>query len=115
MAESDSIMKNAKVGIIGFNARPLACSVRKVGGLPFVSDYWGDSDLDACSEEWVAVLSPLPGSRQRGSLEAPAHFSLSANFQHSFGNIKLDFVLIGSGFDENTDSLLKIEEKHELT
>ncbi|MHA2425023.1 MAG: ATP-grasp domain-containing protein [Candidatus Thorarchaeota archaeon] len=104
-----------KVGVIGFNARPLACSVRKAGGLPYVSDYWGDSDLDACSEEWIAVLSPVPGSRQRGSLEAPVHISLSENFEHSFSIEELDYILIGSGFDDHTDSLLKIEDKHGIT
>jgi predicted ATP-grasp superfamily ATP-dependent carboligase len=115
MSSSHTVLNGKKVGVIGFNARPLACSVRKAGGLPYVSDYWGDSDLDACSEEWIAVLSPVPGSRQRGSLEAPVHISLSENFDHSFGEKELDYILIGSGFDDHTDSLLKIDEKYGIT
>ena len=115
MALLHTPLNGKKVGVIGFNARPLACSVRRAGGLPYVSDYWGDSDLDACSEEWIAVLSPVPGSRQRGSLGAPVHISLSENFEHLFGDTELDFTLIGSGFDDHTDSLVSIDEKHGIT
>ncbi len=115
MSSTHTVLFGKKVGVIGFNARPLACSVRKAGGSPFVSDYWGDSDLDTCSEEWIAVLSPVPGSRQRGSLEAPVHFSLSENFEHSFGSCELDYVLIGSGFDDHSESLRRINEKHGIT
>ncbi|MFW9850875.1 MAG: ATP-grasp domain-containing protein [Candidatus Thorarchaeota archaeon] len=115
MSSSHTDLFGKKVGVIGFNARPLACSVRKAGGLPFVSDYWGDLDLDTCSEEWIAVLSPVPGSRQRGSLDAPVHVSLSENFEHSFGNYELDYVLLGSGFDDHAESLGRIEEKHGIT
>ena len=115
MASSYSVLNGKKVGVIGFNARPLACSVRRAGGLPYISDYWGDSDLDACSEEWIAVLSPVPGSRQRGFLDAPVYLSLSENFEHSFSDIELDYILIGSGFDDHTESLVSIDEKHGIT
>ncbi|MDF1540969.1 MAG: ATP-grasp domain-containing protein [Candidatus Thorarchaeota archaeon] len=115
MKAKKSILRNKKVGVIGFNARPLACSVKRSGGLAFVSDYWGDSDLDECSREWVSVLSSVPGSRQRGTLEDPLHISLSDNFQHTYADQELDYVLIGSGFDDHSTSLDQIENKYGIT
>ncbi|MFW9920463.1 MAG: ATP-grasp domain-containing protein [Candidatus Thorarchaeota archaeon] len=108
-------LKGRKVGIIGFNARPIASSIKALGGTTYVSDYWGDSDLAACSDEWIAVLSPLPGSRQRGSLENPVHVSLSQNFLAAFSEIDLDHILIGSGFDDHSESLLDIQKQFGLT
>lgn len=115
MVLNHSVLNGKKVGVIGFNARPLACSIKKCGGFSYVSDYWGDSDLDACSQEWVAVLSPLPGSRQRGSLENPVHASLSNNFLNTFEEDDFDHILIGSGFDDHSESLAKIERKFGIT
>ncbi len=115
MPYEKSILKDKKVGVIGFNARPIACSVKRSGGLAFVSDYWGDSDLDECSKDWVAVLSSVPGNRQRGALEDPVHISLSANFQHRYAGQELDYVLIGSGFDDHFTSLNQIEYKFGIT
>ncbi len=108
-------LKDKKVGIIGFNARPIACSVKRLGAVTYVSDYWGDLDLAACSDEWISVLSPIPGSRQRGSLEDPVHVSLTDNFLTEFTDVGFDYVLIGSGFDDHPDSLAMISKEFSLT
>ena len=68
--QSTRELKGQKAAIIGFNARPLACSVTRLGAEVYVSDYWGDDDLSACCHKWTAVLSPSPGERQRE--EGPA-------------------------------------------
>jgi predicted ATP-grasp superfamily ATP-dependent carboligase len=104
-------IENQKIGIIGFNARPIACSVKRAGAESFVSDYWGDTDLAECSTDWVAVLTPEPNKRQRGSLEATVHESLSKNMLDAFGTNNLDSVLIGSGFDDHSEFLKPISKK----
>lgn len=104
-----------KIGVIGFNARPIACSVKKLGGRVFVSDYWGDGDLPPCVEEWVSVLNPQPGYRQRKILDQPMQKYLVENFLEYFNNLQLDHVLIGGGFDDSTEYLDIIEEKYRIT
>ncbi len=108
MSSVTKILQDKKVGILGFNARPIACSAKKAGALVYVSDYWGDSDLEACCNEWVAVLTNEPGKRQRGSLEDPVHISLSKNFIEEFHDVDFDYVIIGSGFDDYHSSLIDI-------
>ncbi len=104
-------IKDRKIGVIGFNARPIACSVKKAGAKAFVSDYWGDDDLAECSEEWVAVLTPEPNKRQRGSLDAPVYESLSKNMIDIFKDYDLDAILVGSGFDDHADFLEPIDRQ----
>ncbi len=115
MTKPEISLKGKKVGVIGFNARPIACSIKRLGATTFVSDYWGDLDLASCSDEWIAVLSPIPGSRQRGSLENPVHFSLTENFLAAFSEMELDYILVGSGFDDHTSSLESIHKQYGIT
>ena len=104
-------LKDKKIGIIGFNARPLACSVSNLGAEVFVSDYWGDDDLTSCCDEWVSVLSPQLGVRQREKLETPVPVALVENLLNSFSETALDFVLVGSGFDDYSEALIPLEKQ----
>ena len=104
-------LKNKSVGVIGFNARPIACSAKKAGASVFVSDYWGDDDLTACCDDWIAVLTPTKGSRQRQPLDTPLHESLVENLFHLTKDRDLDYVLVGSGFDDHIDSLAPFQKK----
>ena len=104
-------LENRKIGIIGFNARPIACSAKRAGAESFVSDYWGDTDLAECCTDWVAVLTPEPNKRQRGSLEVPVYESLSKNMLEVFGENDLDSILVGSGFDDHSEYLEPISKK----
>ncbi|TFF91317.1 ATP-grasp domain-containing protein [Candidatus Thorarchaeota archaeon] len=91
---------------MGFNARPVACNLKKTGATVFVSDYWGDSDLDDCCDEWIAVLSALPGQRQRQTIGKALHKALVENMLVLIEELPpMDLILIGSGFDDYSDSL----------
>ncbi|MHA2081177.1 MAG: hypothetical protein ACW99H_08545, partial [Candidatus Thorarchaeota archaeon] len=101
MVSISSPLKGKSVGVIGFNARPIACSAKKAGATVFVSDYWGDDDLSACCDDWIAVLSPTVGARQRQPLDTPLHETLVENLFYLTKKQKLDYVLVGSGFDDH--------------
>lgn len=111
MGSISSPLKDKSVGVIGFNARPIACSAKKAGARVFVSDYWGDDDLSSCCDDWIAVLTPTPGSRQRQPLDTPLHESLVENLFYLTKERKLDMVLVGSGFDDHVDALLPIHNE----
>ncbi|MHA1930071.1 MAG: ATP-grasp domain-containing protein [Candidatus Thorarchaeota archaeon] len=108
---SPRYLKTKKIAVIGFNARPLACSVKKLGAEVFVSDYWGDSDLTSCCHEWVSVLSPQSGKRQREKLEVPVPVALVENILSTFSETAIDYVLVGSGFDDHPELLNPIEKQ----
>ncbi len=104
-----SPLKGKRVGVMGFNARPIACSAKKAGATVFVSDYWGDDDLSTCCENWIAILTPTLGSRQRQPLDTPLQVALVENLLHLTKESQLDLVLIGSGFDDNSEAIVPIE------
>ncbi|MBY8997300.1 MAG: ATP-grasp domain-containing protein [Candidatus Thorarchaeota archaeon] len=111
MVSISTPLKNKSVGVIGFNARPIACSAKKAGANVYVSDYWGDDDLTACCDDWIAVLTPTPGARQRQPLDVPLHESLVENLFYLTKKRKLDYVLIGSGFDDYFDALGPLQKE----
>ena len=110
MVPHSSLLSNKKIGVIGFNARPIAASLNRVGAESYVSDYWGDSDLQEVSTDCIAVLSPVPGIRQRQPLDMPLHLSLIENFILLTENVELDYIIIGSGFDDYAESLIPLHE-----
>jgi len=110
MVPKSLLLANKKIGVIGFNARPIAASLSRVGAESYVSDYWGDSDLKEVSTDCIAVLSPVPGIRQRQPLDMPLHLSLIENFFLLTENVELDYIIIGSGFDDYTESLTPLHE-----
>lgn len=107
-------LQNRKVGVIGFNARPIALSLKNAGAETFVSDYWGDLDLRKASNSYIAVLSPTPGIRQRQPLNKPLPKLLLDNFFELTKNINLDYIIVGSGFDDNSDLLAPLERTGKL-
>ncbi|NHJ14328.1 MAG: ATP-grasp domain-containing protein [Candidatus Thorarchaeota archaeon] len=110
MADFQVPLKGHKVGVIGFNARPLACSALKAGATVYVSDYWGDSDLTACCHKWASVLQPEPGRRQREKLEKPVQLSLVDNMLALIEGLDVDYLLVGSGFDDCPEVLTPLHE-----
>jgi len=111
MSRNSSILSGKNVGVIGFNARPIAASLKKQGARTYVSDYWGDTDLPDVSDDCIAVLTPVPGIRQRQPLELPLHQSLVDNFILLTQNVELDYILVGSGFDDHCDVLDSLYEQ----
>lgn len=110
MKHHSTLFSGKKIGVIGFNARPIALSLKHSEAHAFVSDYWGDADLRESSSDCIAILSPAPGIRQRQPLDVPVHQALVENFLILTKNIEIDFVVIGSGFDDDPDALKPIEE-----
>lgn len=110
MVPHSSLLAGKKVGVIGFNARPIAASLSRAGAESYVSDYWGDSDLKEVSTDCIAILSPVPGLRHRQPLDIPLHLSLIENFFLLTKNVELDYILIGSGFDDFSESLIPLHE-----
>jgi predicted ATP-grasp superfamily ATP-dependent carboligase len=111
MASISSPLKGKSIGVIGFNARPIACSAKKAGASVYVSDYWGDDDLSACCDRWVAILTPTPGNRQRQPLDIPLYEGLVENLFYLTKERELDYVIIGSGFDDHVDALQSLHSK----
>ncbi|MFW9799641.1 MAG: ATP-grasp domain-containing protein [Candidatus Thorarchaeota archaeon] len=111
MPLEESLLKGKTVAVIGFNARPLACSAKRAGAEVIVSDYWGDEDLAECSSRWKAVLAPQRGQRQRRPLEEPPHEILVRNLLESIQGRQVNFLFVGSGFDDNTSSLRLLESE----
>lgn len=114
MVSMQSPLMNKRVGVIGFNARPIACSAKKAGAYVFVSDYWGDDDLSRCCDDWTAILTPTPGARQRQPLVTPLYDGLVENLLHLTKKQDLDYILIGSGFDDHADALTKLQERGQI-
>ena len=110
MVSITSPLKGKRIGVIGFNARPIACSAKKAGASVFVSDYWGDEDLSTCCDEWVAVLTPTVGTRQRQPLNMPLQAALVDNLLHLTKDSQLDLVLVGSGFDDYSEVIDPLED-----
>ena len=108
-------LRGMTVAVLGFNARPIACSVMKAGARVIVSDYWGDEDLERCAAKWIAILESVPGKRQRAPLEKRVHVRLVENLLKSIGNEGIDHLFVGSGFDDNTKSLAELERKMPIT
>ena len=107
-------LKGKNVGVIGFNARPIAASLKRQGARTYVSDYWGDSDLPEVSDECIAVLSPVPGIRQRQPHDIPLYESLIDNFLYLTRNVELEYVIVGSGFDDHSDALQLLHDEGHL-
>lgn len=111
MLDGSLPLKGHNVAVVGFNARPIACSILKAGATPFVSDYWGDSDLANCCERWISVLQPKPGFRQREKLEKPVNLCLVDNLLDLVEGLDVDYALIGSGFDDFSQILAPIHKQ----
>ncbi|MHA2076971.1 MAG: ATP-grasp domain-containing protein [Candidatus Thorarchaeota archaeon] len=110
MVSIASPLKGKQVGVIGFNARPIAWSAKQAGASVIVSDYWGDDDLSSCCDSWIAVLTPTPGARQRQPLDMPLPVALVDNLLYLAKERKLDMVLIGSGFDDYSEAIKPLED-----
>ncbi|MHA1925994.1 MAG: ATP-grasp domain-containing protein [Candidatus Thorarchaeota archaeon] len=115
MIANPSLLRGKTVAVLGFNARPIACSAKNAGARVIVSDYWGDEDLDVCSSKSTSILSPKPGKRQRAPLEKRVHVGLAENLAESIENEDIDHVFVGSGFDDYTHSLIALEKRIAIT
>ncbi|MEM2142639.1 MAG: ATP-grasp domain-containing protein [Candidatus Thorarchaeota archaeon] len=111
MDQVASRLRGATVGVIAFNARPIAMSLRRLGCRVLVSDYWGDTDLAEFCERYVAILDQhsdeSTGGREDG--ETIGHM-LVDNMLRTFGSEDIDLVFIGSGLDNDHDEVRRLTE-----
>lgn len=89
--------------VLGFNARPIAASAKRLGFKVLVVDYWGDADIYKCADK-VLVVSEL--IKEKKGLQKYTDLFLELA-QKLIEKNQVDFILVGSGFDDQ----LKFWEK----
>jgi len=96
--------------IIGYNVRPIACLAKQLGLRVIAVDYWGDLDIVKCADELLTILQQKKGGRLGLELEKPLCeilVDLAEEASNKFGRV--DFILIGSGFDDRPDLLTRLQ------
>lgn len=96
-----------KILILGYNARPIACSAKRLGLHTYVIDYWGDIDLSLCADYiYIARENALHLSQNFRNLMINEAIRIIKTQQ-------VDGVLVGSGFDDYYDLLSVLFDAHE--
>ncbi len=85
--------------LIGFNTRPLACSLRRAGYDVHAVDFFGDLDLYPCVKDCLIVLKQLR-SNYKTAKDIYGRFlaEFALRFLKKYSNI--DYLIIGSGLDD---------------
>jgi predicted ATP-grasp superfamily ATP-dependent carboligase len=83
--------------VLGFNARPIAASAKRMRLNVLVVDYWGDVDIHKYADE-VLVVSEL--LKEKSVKKHTVLFLELA--QKLVEKNQIDFILVGSGFDDQT-------------
>ena len=100
------VEKRSTVLVVGYNARPIAASAKRLGLNVLVVDYWGDADLYKCADE-ILVVRKLFKETGLGKGYADLFLELAKKFAD---NYSIDFVLVGSGFDDEPRIWDKLNE-----
>ncbi|GAB4327904.1 MAG: ATP-grasp domain-containing protein [Promethearchaeota archaeon] len=88
--------------IVGFNARPLALSLRELGHVLHVADFFGDSDLAGCCSTHRAVVD-LPEFLDRGGTMPPARALYQCALELLDSHADVEGAIVGSGWDDHPD------------
>jgi predicted ATP-grasp superfamily ATP-dependent carboligase len=88
--------------VIAFNSRPIAVSAKKAGYNVLAVDFFGDLDLQAVAEHVFSVLWQRKGHSIRRKYYRPIseYMQLLAESMADEYYGKIEFILIGSGFDD---------------
>jgi len=99
--------KAQSVLVIGFNTRPLAYSLNKVGYKVYAVDFFGDEDLFPYVEDSIIVIDELE-TKYKEIKEKYSHYlvEFTLNLIEKYENF--DFLIIGSGLDDDYDGRDKI-------
>ncbi|MCD6484398.1 MAG: ATP-grasp domain-containing protein [Candidatus Odinarchaeota archaeon] len=81
--------------VIGYNARPIACSAKRLGLNVYVVDFWGDVDIFPCVSDSFIVRQHLHDHFKRNFREIMVQEAMEF-----INRYNIDAVLIGSGFDD---------------
>jgi hypothetical protein len=90
------VEKGSTVLVLGFNARPIAASAKKLGLNVLVVDYWGDADIYRYADK-VLVVSELLKETKIEKNYTNLFLELA---QKLIEKNQIDFILVGSGFDD---------------
>nr|MDO8079870.1 ATP-grasp domain-containing protein [Candidatus Freyarchaeota archaeon] len=88
--------KGSTVLVLGFNARPIAASAKRLGLNVLVVDYWGDADIYKYADK-VLVVSELLKETKIEKKHTNLFLELAQELKEKN---QIDFILIGSGFDD---------------
>ncbi len=82
--------------VLGFNARPIVSSAKRLGLKVLVVDYWGDVDIYKYADEVLVV-----NEWGKGLDTTKSHTSLFLKLAQNLAEKhEIDFILVGSGFDD---------------
>lgn len=82
--------------VLGFNARPIVFSAKRLGLKVLVVDYWGDVDIYKYADE-VLVVSELDKEPNTVKNHASLFLELAQKLAEKH---QIDYILVGSGFDD---------------
>jgi predicted ATP-grasp superfamily ATP-dependent carboligase len=90
------VENQSTVLVLGFNARPIVSSAKRLGLKVVVVDYWGDVDIYKYADE-VLVVSELDKEPNTVKNHASLFLELAQKLAEKH---QIDFILVGSGFDD---------------
>ncbi|MEM2133672.1 MAG: ATP-grasp domain-containing protein [Candidatus Jordarchaeaceae archaeon] len=90
------VENQSTVLVLGFNARPIVSSAKRLGLKVLVVDYWGDVDIYKYADE-VLVVSELDKEPDTAKNHASLFLELAQKLAKKH---QIDFILVGSGFDD---------------
>lgn len=108
------VKKRKKVLVSGFNARPLSKSLYNANYEVYAVDFFGDSDLYPYIKDCLVISNELKSNFQKlklGYSDVLANLTMQLIEKYS----DLDYLIIGSGLDDNIIGRKKINKKIEKT
>jgi len=106
--------KSQSVLVVGFNTRPLAYSLNKAGYKVYAVDFFGDEDLYPYVEDSLIVINEL-NTNYKELKEKYSHYLVEYSLKMIEKYKKLDFLIIGSGLDDEYEGREKIIKNCEGT
>lgn len=100
------VEKQSTILVVGFNARPIAVSAKRLGLNVFVVDYWGDADIYKYVDE-VLIVSELLKETNIEKKYTDLFLELA---QKLIEKHQIDFILVGSGFDDQSQMWEKLNK-----
>ncbi len=100
------VEKQSTVLVVGFNARPIAVSAKRLGLNVFVVDYWGDADIYKYVDEVLIVCELL----KETNIEKKYTDLFLELAQKLIEKHQIDFILVGSGFDDQPQMWEKLNK-----
>ncbi|MBD3341626.1 MAG: ATP-grasp domain-containing protein [Candidatus Lokiarchaeota archaeon] len=85
--------------VVGFNTRPLVCSLHESGYIVYAVDFFGDLDLIPCVQDSIVITERLDSEYnflKENYKDFLVRFTIEMLKKHS----DIDYLIIGSGLDD---------------